>query len=729
MKLSRRCFLSFFIAGGVGTTLSPLPWKMMDDVAIWTQNWHWTPVPPDGEYTFVPSTCTLCPGHCAIRVRKVDERAVKIEGGVPEGSGNGICPLGLSGLQLLYGPTRIQAPLKRVGNRGGGHWQTISWKQAIDEVAATLTEIRAAGNPQSVAGLVPSDAGTVPQLLRRLMTAYGSPNLVRMPSMDDAYQAVLQLTQGVDGHVGLDVERADFILSFGSALLDGYGAPVRMIRAVSRLKEQNGTLVQIEPRLSNTAAKADTWLAVKPGTEADLALAIAHVIIDRRLFDAGFVGDHVEGFDAFARMVAEKYTPGAVARTTGIDAETIARVARAFADARRPLAVYGRGKGQTPGSLKEALAVQALNALVGSVDRAGGVFGVPDPDYIDWPEVTPDAVATAGLQTPRMDGAGSERYPHVRHRVHALMDKAASSPGEIQALLVTETNPCHTLPDSSKVKAAFDNIPFVVSFSSFMDETAMQADLVLPSHIYLERYEDVPVRSGAVKPTIGLCRPAVGPLYNTRHPGDIVLQIAKALPANVANAFPWPDYEACLQDTLGYRWHTLRRNGVWVDEGFVPDSDTFVLINDALSGIFMAESPPAAGDAGYPLVLVPYDSIRVASRYAGDPPFMIKILEETVLKGQDGFVEINPDTAAEQGVYEGQMVALATPVGEARVRIHINEGTMPGLVAMPRGLGHTAYDAYLAGKGANINRLIGSVQDPASGLDAVWGIRAKLTKV
>lgn len=729
MKLSRRCFLSFVIGGAAGTTLSPLPWKMMDDVAIWSQNWPWTPVPPDGEYTYVQSTCTLCPGHCGILVRKVDARAVKIEGRKENSLEGGICPLGLSGLQLLYGPTRIQAPLKRVGERGQGHWQTITWKQAIDEVAGKLTEIRTRGNPQSVACLVPTDAGTVPQLLQRLMTAYGSPNFLRMPSADDAYQAVLRLTQGVEGYAGLDVENADFILSFGSALLDGYGAPVRMIRAVSRLKEQKGTLVQIEPRLSDTAAKADTWLPVKPGTEVDLALGLAHVIIDRDLVDAGFITAHVEGFDAFAMMVRERYAPQAVAETTGIDAETIVRVARAFAGARRPLALYGRGKGQTPGSLKEALAVHALNALVGGIDRQGGVMGMPAHDYIHWPEVMPDAAASAGLRAPRLDDAGGDRFPHARHMVHRLIDKALEAPGDIQALLVTEANPCHNLPDASRVKAAFDNIPFVVSFSSFMDETAMQADLVLPNHVYLERYEDVPVQAGAAKPTIGLCRPAVAPLYNTRHLGDVIIQIAKAMPGGVADAFPWRNYEACLRETLGYRWETMHRKGFWVDEGFGAAADSFVLMDDTLGAIFMADSPVPAGDAAYPLLLVPYDSIRLASRYAGNPPFMVKTLEDTVLQGQEGFVEINPDTAAEQGLHQGQMVVLTTPVGEARVRLHLNEGTMPGLAAMPRGLGHTAYDGYLAGKGVNINQLIGAVQDPASGLDAVWGIRAKLTKV
>jgi anaerobic selenocysteine-containing dehydrogenase len=575
---------------------------------------------------------------------------------------------------------------------------------------------------------VPKEDGTVPQLLSRFLRAYGSPNFLRMPSIEDTYESALYLTQGVVGNAGLDVENADFILSFGSAILDGYGSPVRMFRANSRLKEIHGTVVQIEPRLSNTAAKADSWLAVKPGSEADLALAMAHVIISRSAFNRNFVTDNTEGFEAFARMVQEKYTPETVASKTGIEADVIAETALKFAAAKKPLALFGRGKGQTPGSLKEALAIQALNALVGNINAPGGVQAMAAYDYINWPDTETDEVAAAGLQTPRLDGAGTEQFPHARYLLHRL---SAAAEG-IQALLVAECNPCYSLPNASGIQEAIDKIPFVVSFSSFMDETAMQADLILPNHHYLERYEDVPVTAGLTQATVGLCRPVVAPLYDTQHLGDSILQIAQALKGTVAGAFPWPNYEACLKTTLHDRWQVLTSQGVWVAsgeprQGFETASRKFNLMNDSIGAVYMADDVVRQGqDAAYPLVLVPYDSIRLTSRYVGDTPFMIKTVSDTVIKGRDGFVEINPETAKQLGLADGQTAQLSTPVGAAKVRIHYEHGVMPGVLAMPRGLGHTAYDAYLAGKGVNVNQLIGPVEDPASGLDAAWGIGAKL---
>jgi len=542
MKLSRRCFLAFSIGGAAGTALSPLPWKLTDDLSIWSQNWPWTPVPPDGEYAYVNTTCTLCPGHCGIRVRKVDGRAVKIEGQEASGMNpGGICLLGLSGLQLLYGPTRIQNPLKRVGERGENRWQTISWKQAIDEVAGRLAELRTKGQPQSVACLAPDDAGTVPQLIKRFLTAYGSPNFFRMPSIEDAYSAVLELTQGDNGFAGLDLESADFVLSFGSALLDGYGHSPRMMQAVNRLRTAGGKLAQIDPRLSNTAAKADIWLAPKPGTEADVALAIAHVLIDKNRYDAGFVSQWTEGFEAFAVMAAEKYAPRTVAEKAGLDAEAIIQTALAFADAKRPLAIYGRGKGHVPGSLKEALAVHVLNALAGNINRPGGVQAMDPYDYIQWPAATPDAIAASGLQTRRLDQVTDTVYPNAGYKIHRVFDAINAGTADLQALLIAESNPCFSLPDAANVQEAFDKIPFVVSFSSFMDETAMQSDLILPNHVYLERYEDAPVKAGAIKPLVGLCRPVVNPQYNTQHVGDSIIQIARALKGPVSAAFPWTD--------------------------------------------------------------------------------------------------------------------------------------------------------------------------------------------
>ncbi len=732
MKIDRRSFLAFIVGGAAGSTLSPLPWKLTDDISIWTQNWPWTPVPPRGERTFVTSTCTLCPGGCGIRVSKVDDRVIKVEGlkGHPVNDG-GLCPLGLSAAQLLYAPTRVPGPMKKTA----GGWQEISWSAALGEIAYALGELRAKGQPEAVAWISESDRGTTAELCKRLLTVYGSPNFIRTPSLQDPFETAIYLTQGQRAMAGFDLTQADFVLSFGAGVIEGWGTPGYMLRSRSGLRERGGRMEQIEPRLSKTAAKADRWLPIQPGTEGVLALGLAQVIIQEGLYRKEFVNGRTTGFDAFKKMLGEAYAPEAVAKLTGIDAKSVADLARAFAGAKKPLAVCGRGSGRLPGALQEVLAVHCLNALVGNINQPGGVVAVPEPEYISWPEPEMDAIASKGMQQPRADGAGGDQFPLARYLLNRLPGAlAAGQEPPVKALFVSGANPVHNLAGAAAAAEAFRKIPLIVSLSPFLNETAAMADYILPTHTSLERYEDVPAAAGFPRPILGLAKPAVKPQLDTRHVGDVVIGLAKAMRRPVAAAFPWATYEECLKQTLGRSWGTLLKEGFVSDAAFMPSgfetaSGKFEFHNEAIARLPAFAVTAAPGDErSFPFVLIPYDTLRLSAGAVGSPPFLVKTLEETVLLKNDGLVEINPATAGPLGLSEGAGALLSTPRGRARVRVHLSDGIKPGLIAMPRGLGHTAYDRFLAGKGVNVNDLIAPVEDPASGFEAGWGVRAQLTR-
>jgi anaerobic selenocysteine-containing dehydrogenase len=732
MKIDRRSFLAFIVGGAAGTALSPLPWKLTDDLSIWTQRWPWTPIPPKGESTHVTSTCTLCPGGCGISVRKVEERVVKVEGlkGHPVNDG-GICILGLSGAQLLYSPTRIRQPMKKVN----GGWRELTWETAVTEIAAKLTELRNQGQPHTVAWISDTDRGSTAELCKRFLTVYGSPNFIRTPSIQDSYETALYLTQGNRAMAGFDLANADFVLSFASGLIEGWGSPVYMFRAKSAMQGGGGRLSQLEARLSKTAAKADRWIPLVPGTEGALALAIIHVILKEGLTRKSDSEGQADGFDALKKMAGESFSPVAVSKITGVGPGVIVELARAFAGAKKPLAVCGRGNGGVPGRLQEFLAVHYLNALVGSINRPGGVITVPEPDYIDWPEPEMDAAASKGMQQARIDGAGTDSYPFSRYLLNRLPEAlAASQSPPVQVLFVSEANPAYTLDGSQALAKAFDKIPLIVSLSSYMDETAAMADYLLPSPMYLERFEDVPAARGFPKPILGLAKPVIAPLYNTRHTGDVVLALAKAVGGTVAAAFPWVSFEECLQQTLADRWDSLLKKGYQVDSGFTPPgfetrSGKFEFTNAEIARLPGYAVLKAPGDEkSFPLTLVTYDTMRLTSGAIGSPPFLVKALEDTVLKKNDVLADVNPATAAELGLAEGADAVLSTPEGSARLKVHLTEGIMPGLVALPHGLGHTAYDGFLAGKGVNANALLKPVEDPASGMNYAWGIRARLSR-
>ncbi len=313
---------------------------------------------------------------------------------------------------------------------------------------------------------------------------------------------------------------------------------------------------------------------INPGTEADLALGIAAVLVDGNMLDSGAVS----GLGSWKSDLLATYATDKVSQTTGVAAEVIVDLAKGFAGAKRPLALFGRGKGLVSGSLRETAAVCTLNALAGNINQEGGMWAVPEADYIQWPDVATDNLASAGLEQPRLDGAGAGKYADARYLTHRLADSVnGGEPTPCRLVAGGRGQSCHDLPDTQRVKAAFARIPFIVSFSSFQDETAAMADLLLPDHVYLERYEDVPVGAGLAQRMIGLSKPVVSPQFNTRHLGEVLIVTARAMGGFIADAFPWDDYETCLGETLAEKWETLMETGVWVQADTDPVADTLQL--------------------------------------------------------------------------------------------------------------------------------------------------------
>ncbi len=808
MGVTRRNFIKFAVGGAAGVGLTPLPFKLMDDVAIWTQNWPWVPVPPVGEFTHVKSVCSLCPGGCGIEVRKVDERAVKIEGRAdyPVNPG-GICPTGMGGLQLLYDKDiRYTGPMKRVGAKGSGQFKEITWDEALSEVSSRIIDLRKKGRPEALAAIDGNPLGsTMSAMIARLTKAIGSPNYVRMPSLEDTYWMGNVLMQGNEAPMAYDLENADYILSFGSGLLEGWGAPGRVMNAWGLLRDKaaegKAKVVQIESRGSNTASKADKWVAPRPGTDAALALGIAHVIIKNGSYnDKGqFINNQTFGFDKFKAMVLDQYAPDEVARITGVSAEAIEALAKGFSDAKAPLAVYGKGKGTLNGSLYEVMAVQSLNALAGNINKPGGII-ISDPLPLSpLPDMTLDPIAQKGLKKPRLDQAGTKKYPFAASLATNLMDavnKGHESP--VDTLLVFSANPAYTLPDSRAVNKALKKIPFIVSFSAYQDETSYMADLILPDLTYLEKTDDIVWPTGLQYPLYGLTTPAVEPIYDTRNTGDVIIQMAKQVGQPIGSAFPWGGYDEVLKtrvkglfdsgeglvsyddanpawkwqknprpdySSFSDMWDKIKSGGLWYrpvqpsknsERLFKTPTNKFEFFSTQIElavneyaresseekaleelGIgaktdeaFMPHYEEALSHADhYPLTMVPYEMINLASSGVPSPPFLYKTIFDDQLLGNDSFIEINPKTASEYHLEQGDQVLIESSAGAVQVRANLSEGAMPGIVYMPMGFGHTAYDEFIREKGVNPNDIIHAGKDPLSGQPVWWATPVKIIKV
>ncbi|MDZ7698587.1 MAG: molybdopterin-dependent oxidoreductase [Deltaproteobacteria bacterium] len=820
MELNRRNFIKFLVGGVVGIQATPLPWKFTDDTAIWTQNWPWVPVPPTGAFAEAKSVCNLCPGGCGICVRKVDDRAIKIDGRLdyPVNPG-GVCPVGAGGLQLLYDETlRFTGPMKRVGARGEGEFIRISWDEAFKILGERISTLRKNGVPEQVAAVDGNGRDTtVSILIQRFMQAVGSPNYVRTPSIEDTYRLGNRLMQGLDSTMAYDLENSDYVLSFGCGLLEGWGAPGRVMNAWGLWHEghpdkRGTTITQVESRASNTASKADYWVAPRPGTDGALALGLAHVIIKEGLYDKAFVNDTFgfedwSAFDGkphmgFKALVLKKYSPQQVEKITGVDKKTIVKLARHFAKSKAPVALYGKGKDGQNGSLYEFMAVHSLNALVGSIGRAGGVL-LPEPLPLSpLPPVKTDAIAREGLTKPRLDEAGGDRYPFAHSLINnfaaAILGKPASP---IDTLLVFSANPGFTVPDGGGFMDALKRIPFIVSFSPYRDDTAYMADLILPDSTYLEKREDVVWPVGLQYPFYAVSNPVVDPLYDTRNTGDVIMELANVVGESVGAAFPWEDYEAVLkarvkglydaggglvaydasnppwkqngkQRESGYSdfdemWDALLAGGFWYmpadtrrgsNDLFKTPSGRFEFfskkIQQTIQTLAKERSLQTAlkqmgiqvGDdtacmphyeriecevdrTKFPLRMMPYEMINLTSGWIPSPPFLYKTISDTQLLKDESFAAVNPATAAEFNLKQRDRVMVESPTGQVKVRIDLFEGAMPGIVYLPLGFGHTAYDEFIKGKGVNPNTIVLAGKDPLSGEPVWWHTPVRLTKV
>lgn len=562
MQINRRDFLKFGGGAVAGTALSAAGTKFIRNLAYGEGEL----VLGSGEETWSTSICQLCPGGCGIKVRSIDGWPVRIEGNplYPINRG-GLCPKGLAGLQVLYNPDRVVAPLKRVGKRGAGQWQRISWEEAITQVADRLQGLRQRGTPQALAVIGGQYRGLMRDLISRFLLAYGSPNYISTTSgCDSAASMTPYITQGIREPMAYDLENTNYILSFGCNLLESWWSPVRQMRAYGHFRQERpvrGQLVQIDTRLSMTAAKADAWIPIQPGTDGALALGIAHTLINEDLYDKDFVAQHTFGFDdwqdasgvthtGYKTLIMRDYSPGTVSRITGVPVEIIIRLAREFGAAKPAMALAGRGATNATNGLYNGAAIHCLNAMVGSIDVPGGILVQRPVPVAQLPAVDQDAVAQQGnAAQPIADGMRAG-YPFTSSVLAALPESLSSgAPYALDTLLVYHANPLYSSPDPEKWSSAWDKIPFVVSFSPVIDETAAYADLILPDHTYLERLQDDPILPSVGYPVFGIRQPVVKPLYDTQHTGDVVLQIAKKIGGTVANALPWPDFKAMVQQS------------------------------------------------------------------------------------------------------------------------------------------------------------------------------------
>ncbi len=491
-KIDRKDFLTLAggaVAGGLaGTVFSGAPIDALQWLVEWTQDQY---RPLDGREHYLRSVCDACPDRCELSIRMIDDRAVNIQ------TSNSACPVGQNALQLMYHPERIPQPLKRDGRKGSGKWTTVTWDQALTDIASKINE-KIQGNKRHLIAGINKDYNLTSALLDRLIAALGSKN--------SYYEAGLEAitTSSLGGVPQYNFENTDYILSFGARILEGWGPSGSLLKAFRGWKARGTKLVMAETNRSRTASMADEWVPVKAGTELFLALGIAYVLIREKGRNSGGAG--------FANWVTyiSDYTPEQVSSITGVPAEKIREIADAFNRAGRPVAVSGRGAQGISSSSAEITAVYALNSLVNS------------------PAVT--LKKHTGLGTPPMSQGAAQAYSSAEPK-KGLDDFIKN--GEFELVFINEANPVHRSVFGSDMKTKLGNA-FVVSFAPLVNDSALYADYVLPSLSFLE-----------TKTTAGDA--AVAPYAQARHAGQAIIDLAGKI-EEIRGAFNWQSYTDLIRE-------------------------------------------------------------------------------------------------------------------------------------------------------------------------------------
>ena len=481
----------------------------------------------------IPTLCEMCVNKCAAIARVENGVVTKLNPNprFPK-SRNMLCPRGNAGIQALYDPDRLKTPLIRIGKRGEGLFKAVSWDEAYDAILNGTADFKGLKtildeekDNRSTIGYCAGEGMAEHTFRSFLSDKIGSSNFVNHASVClQTTVAGHALTLG--GYGAVDFENAEYVIMGGANRAEAIVTPDTM-DLFKRTRGRGAKLVCVDPRFTNTAAKADTWVPIRVGTDLAFVLALTWVAMSEKLYNAEFLAEHAKGFEEYkAHILSKNYTPEWAEKITGIPAKTIKTIARDFMR-HAPRAIYYQGRRSTFSAqdfqLRRAQAM--FSAMGGGIDVKGGIiFGRKLP--LGAHEINAPMYANAGERVDKgvaaiLGGAGS--WIGWRNRI---IEK--KTPYPVRAMFTYKQNPMLTIPNTAKTRRLFEQMDLVVTIDTMPSDTVMMSDVVLPESTYLER-ED-PVRSfGGVEPAIALRQKVIDPLFDTRPVFDILAGLAKVL--------------------------------------------------------------------------------------------------------------------------------------------------------------------------------------------------------
>jgi len=650
----------------------------------------------------IKTICQMCYFYCGLDVTRDDGRIIHIEGMKEHPVNRGtICPKGLASQQLVTDTHRLTHPLRRVGPRGSGEWEEISWDEALDTLAEKIEKTRDDYGTAALAyhrGHAPGWVTTM-NYVTRFMNTFGSPNLLTHAHLCFAPRAIAHVaTYGAVPEA--DFDRAKCILLWGFNPV--YTSLTNYTRRIMDAKARGAKLIVVDPRFTKTAAKADLWLQPQPGTDLPLALGMSKVIVEEGLYDKEFVCDWTVGFDELKDYLAT-IDLDEVARITGVPIERFARAAQMFAENAPAVMKEGNGLDQHSNVSQTVRAICLIPSLTGSLNIEGGDQLMPALPFVD--------VQARGAITKDWEKRSISTHPLYYRQGNSLHDEElfaaleTGKPYPIRSLIVQGGALLSANSNTERTKRLLNKIDFIAVHDLYMTATAEIADLVLPAASFLER--DLLLyyryRPSARLNMVCLQQQVVKPVGESRSDLDLIFALGRRL--GMKEAFPWKSVEEAFDwelAPLGITVDYLRTHPEGYIKHYAPEElyrthgHTGFPTRSKKVELYAARFEEFGYDPLPQIETFP-PSLQASKKYPllCGTSFKLGIHTHTEFRTLSWideiepapFLEINPDQAERLGVKNGDRVRVESAWGRVPALARLSEGVSENVVMLTYGYG------------------------------------------
>ncbi|MBW1887388.1 MAG: molybdopterin-dependent oxidoreductase [Deltaproteobacteria bacterium] len=674
-------------------------------------------------------------GGCGVLVEIEQGRIKNIKGDpdCPINYGR-LCPKGKAAIERIYHPERLTSPLKRVGARGAGEWNQITWDEALDTIAEKIKTYKDEFGAQSILLAEGAPRGLEYLFTYRFAGALGTPNVVTTGAVCFAPRwGASMLTCGF--YPKPDIENSRCIMAWGNNAL-ATSADTTMGFQVRRAIEKGTDTIVIDPKKTNLADKADLWLRIKPGTDGALALGMMNIIVNEELYDEPFVSRWVKGFNELKSYVAE-YNPERVSEITWIPVDQIKKAAHLYATTKPAAILWGNGVEHNINSVQINRALVTLMAITGNLDLPGGNIDCPAPTLRH-----PREFILADKQKQIRSNMIGTQYPLAKMlgfvpssaAIRAMLE---DEPYPVKMMLVHTSNPMVSYANSKKVYDALNRLDFLVVSDLFLTPTAALADIVLPVATNYEfndlGHYGLPLGGVYARPKL------IEPVGQCWSDMKILNELAKRV--GLGEYF-WEDIDEALDYILepaGLDFPSFKdimvldspQDGEKGERvGFHTRSGKIEVYSDSMEKWGMSPLPefkePVVPDSRYPYILTSIKDAAFFHTSLRNIPSLRKLTP-------DPPTEVHPDLALSLNLREGDEVIIETKMGSIKQYVKFNESIDPRVV-------YCDYGWWFAEKGSqdqygwqesNINILTddGQFVEPLIGTTTQRGMFCNIKKV